>query len=175
MPPACRNHRTPRTGETPTLRAASSPDAPAAIAAQNCRRCSRRATGGRPGERKVARPALSDLRFRVLITGPSAGVLRRPVESGQYTSHEYRALLRRHGLVCSMSRRGNCRDDASMESFFGSLKSELVHGRRFETHGELRSALFDYIEGFYNTRRRHTPLGFLTPVEHEARHHEQRA
>ena len=74
-----------------------------------------------------------------------------------------------------MSRRGNCRDNAPMESFFGSLKSELVHGRRFETHGELRSALFDYIEGFYNTRRRHTPLGFLTPVEHEARHHEQRA
>lgn len=74
-----------------------------------------------------------------------------------------------------MSRRGNCDDNAPAESFFGSLKSELVHGRRFETHGELRSALFDYIETFYNTRRRHTSLGFLTPAEYEARHHEQRA
>ncbi|MDT7857210.1 IS3 family transposase [Rubrivirga sp. S365] len=101
--------------------------------------------------------------------------MRRPVESGQYTSHEYQTLLRRHGIVASMSRRGNCHDNAPTESFFGTLKSEAVHGRRFETQAELRSALFDYIETFYNTRRRHTSLGFLTPVEHEDRHHQRQA
>jgi len=74
-----------------------------------------------------------------------------------------------------MSRRGNCHDNAPTESFFGALKAEAVHGRRFETQAGLRSALFDYIETFYNTRRRHTSLGFLTSVEHKDRHHQRQA
>lgn len=106
---------------------------------------------------------------------PSPGLLHHSDQGSQYTSHDYQSLVRRHGLVPSMSRRGNCHDNAPTESFFGSLKSELVHGRRFGTHAELRSALFDYIEGFYNTRRRHTSLGFHTPAEYEGRHHEQQA
>ena len=106
---------------------------------------------------------------------PAPGLLHHSDQGSQYTSHDYQTLVRRHGLVPSMSRRGNCHDNAPTESFFGSLKSELVHGRRFETQAELRSALFDYIETFYNTRRRHTSLGFLTPAESEARHHEQQA
>jgi transposase InsO family protein len=119
--------------------------------------------------------AIEALRNALRSRRPPPGLLQHSDQGTQYTSHEYQALLRHHGLVCSMSRRGNCHDNAPTESFFGSLKSELVYGRRFETQGELRSALFDYIEGFYNTRRRHTSLGFLTPAEHEARHHAQRA
>jgi putative transposase len=117
---------------------------------------------------------LSELRFRVLIAGPSGGVLRRPVESGQYTSSEYRALLRRHGAVCSMSRRGNCHDNAPTESLFGSLKTERVRGERFETQAEARAALFDYL-AFYNHRRRHSALGYLSPAEYERRYYEQQA
>ncbi len=106
---------------------------------------------------------------------PAPGLLHHSDQGSQYTSGEYQSLVRRVGLVPSMSRRGNCHDNAPAESFFGSLKAELVHGRRFETHAELRSALFDYIETFYNTRRRHTSLGFLAPVAHETRHHARQA
>ena len=129
----------------------------------------------------AARPSASRALVVEALTGalrsrrPAMGLVLHSDQGSQYTSHEYQTLLRRHGIVASMSRRGNCHDNAPTESFFGTLKSEAVHGRRFETQAELRSALFDYIETFYNTRRRHTSLGFLTPVEHEDRHHQLRA
>jgi len=92
----------------------------------------------------------------------------------QYTSSEYRALLRRHEVVCSMSRKGNCHDNAPTESLFGSLKTECVRGERFEAHPEARAALFDYF-AFYNHRRCHSALGYHPPTEYERRHHEQQA
>ena len=105
---------------------------------------------------------------------PAAGLIAHSDQGSQYTSDEYRSLLRRHGLVASMSRRGNCHDNAPTESFFASLKSDLVRGRRFATHAAARAALFDYIETFYNRRRRHSSLGYLTPDEYEQRHHASR-
>jgi transposase InsO family protein len=101
---------------------------------------------------------------------PAPGLIHHSDQGTQYTSEEYRALLRRHGLVASMSRRGNCHDNAPVESFFASLKSDVVRGRRFESHAEARSALFAYLETFYNRRRRHSSLGYLTPDEYEQRH-----
>jgi transposase InsO family protein len=98
-------------------------------------------------------------------------VLRRPPESAQYASEPYQAILARHGFRCSMSRRGNCLDNAPMESFFGSLKTELVHRTAFPTREAARRAVFEYVEAFYNRRRRHSALGFLTP----ARAYEQMA
>ena len=102
----------------------------------------------------------------------------------QYACTDYQAILARHGLLSSMSRRGNCYDNAlasrafgpgssgdgliarrSMEGFFGSLKSELVHRTSFPTKEAARRALFDYIEVFYNRRRRHSGLGYLTPIQ----------
>jgi putative transposase len=83
----------------------------------------------------------------------------------QYASEPYQAILARHGLRGSMSRRGNCLDNAPMESFFGSLKNELVHRVTFPTREAARRAIFEYIELFYNLRRRHSGLGFLTPVQ----------
>jgi len=74
-----------------------------------------------------------------------------------------------------MSRRGKCLDNAPAESFFASLKADAVRGRRFETQAEARSALFTHLETFYNDRRRHSSLGYLTPAEYERRHHEERA
>ena len=97
--------------------------------------------------------------------------LRRSVETAQYASEPYQAILARHGFRCSMSRRGNCLDNAPMESFFGSLKTELVHRTAFPTREAARRAIFGYVEGFYNRRRRHSALGFLTP----ARAYEQMA
>src|SRR3982750_510685 len=77
-------------------------------------------------------------------------VLRRPIESGQYAAEPYRRALERHGIRRSMSRRGNCLDNAPMESFFASLKKEHVHQARFRSRAQARAAVFEYIEVFYN-------------------------
>jgi transposase InsO family protein len=82
-----------------------------------------------------------------------------------YASDHYRRLLGRHGITCSMSRRGDCWDNAPMESFFASLKKELVHQEDYQTRAEARASLFEYIEVFYNHVRRHSALGYLSPVE----------
>jgi transposase InsO family protein len=82
-------------------------------------------------------------------------------------SEHYQRLLARHGITCSMSRRADCWDNAPMESFFASLKKELVHGADFATRAEARAAIFEYIEVFYNGQRRHSSLGYVSPAEYE--------
>jgi putative transposase len=96
---------------------------------------------------------------------PPRGLIHHSDRGVQYASEPYQAILARHGLRCSMSRRGNCLDNAPMESFFGSLKTELVHRTRFLTREAARQAVLEYVEGFYNRRRRHSALGFLTPAQ----------
>jgi putative transposase len=86
----------------------------------------------------------------------------------QYASTDYRQLLARHGLVASMSRKGNCYDNAHVESFWSSLKYETVYHRRFATRAEARAALFEYLEVFYNPVRRHSSLGYLSPITFES-------
>lgn len=83
----------------------------------------------------------------------------------QYACGDYQRLLGLHGVKASMSRKGNCLDNAPMESFFGSLKTELVHRTRFGTRAEAKAALFEYIEIFYNRRRRHSSIGYRTPAQ----------
>jgi putative transposase len=95
-------------------------------------------------------------------------VLRRSLESAQYAADPYRKVLARHGIKQSMSRRGNCLDNAPMESFFASLKREQVHEARFRTRAEARAAVFDYVEVFYNRQRLHSALGYRTPAEARA-------
>ena len=85
----------------------------------------------------------------------------------QYSSEAYQELLADHGIQCSMSRTGNVWDNSAMESFFSSLKTERVHRRRYRTRDEARADLFDYIERFYNPRRRHSTLNYLSPVTYE--------
>ena len=92
--------------------------------------------------------------------------LRRPVEPAQYAAEPYRQVLGRHGIKQSMSRRGNCLDNAPMESFFASLKKEHVHHVRFRTRAE--AAVFEYVEAFYNRQRLHSALGYRTPAEARA-------
>jgi len=98
---------------------------------------------------------------------PDAGLLHHSDQGCTYASEDYQAVLGAHGITCSMSRRGNCHDNAVMESFFSTLKSEL--GERFESHGAAKMELFDYIEVFYNQRRRHSTIGLISPAEYERR------
>jgi len=100
---------------------------------------------------------------------PDAGLLHHSDQGCTYASEDYRAVLETHGITCSMSRRGNCYDNAAMESFFSTVKSEL--GERFESHGDAKMELFDYIEVFYNQRRRHSTIGQISPAEYERRSH----
>ena len=86
----------------------------------------------------------------------------------QYASRPYRAVLERYGIVQSMSRRGNCLDNAPMESFFASLKKEHVHHVRFRTRAQARAAVFEYVEIFYNRQRLHSAVGYRTPAEARA-------
>ena len=98
---------------------------------------------------------------------PDAGLLHHSDQGCTYASEDYQAVLAAHGITCSMSRRGNCHDNAVMEAFFSTVKSEL--GERFESHGEAKMELFDYIEVFYNQRRRHSTLGQISPADYERR------
>ena len=86
----------------------------------------------------------------------------------QYAAEPYRRVLERHAIRQSMSRRGNCLDNAPMESFFASLKKEHVHHTRFHTRAEARAAVFEYLEVFYNRQRLHSALGYRTPAEARA-------
>ena len=95
------------------------------------------------------------------------GLLHHSDRGCQYTSQEYRAELAAHGLDVSMSRKGNCWDNAVAESFFSTIKAELIRRRRWQNRLELRSAVFEYIEVFYNRRRLHSSLGYRPPAEFE--------
>ena len=96
---------------------------------------------------------------------PPPGLIQHSDRGVQYASKPYRAILARHWITQSMSRKGNCLDNAPMESFFGTLKNELVHRTSFPTREAARRAIFEYVEAFYNRRRRHSGVGFLTPAQ----------
>jgi putative transposase len=99
---------------------------------------------------------------------PPRGLVHHSDRGVQYAAEPYRAVLERHGIVQSMSRRGNCLDNAPMESVFASLKTEQVHQAHYHTCAEARTALFDYLEVFYNRQRLHSGLGYRTPAEARA-------
>jgi|HubBroStandDraft_6_1064221.scaffolds.fasta_scaffold238373_2 putative transposase len=98
---------------------------------------------------------------------PEPGLLHHSDRGCQYASTDYRSLLSSLKALPSMSGKGNCYDNATMESFWSTLKTEWLHRRRFQTHHQARSAIFDYIETFYNPKRLHSALGYLSPVEYE--------
>ena len=98
---------------------------------------------------------------------PAGGLLHHSDRGSQYASDAYRELLCRHGVQASMSRPANCYDNAKMESFWATLKTELIGTHVFASHAEAKAALFDYIEVFYNRRRIHSALGFQSPVDYE--------
>ena len=99
---------------------------------------------------------------------PPRGLIHHSDRGAQYACGPYRKILDRHGIRASMSRKGDCYDNAPMESFFSSLKTELVHRTQFRTRREAKAALFEYIEIFYNRRRRHSGVGYRTPAQAHA-------
>jgi transposase InsO family protein len=107
------------------------------------------------------------LSMAVRHRAPKAGLLHHSDQGITYTSVRYRDLLKQHKITASMSRVGNCHDNAVAESFFANLKNELTYHRDFATRQEARTAIFDYIELFYNRKRPHQALNYQTPVEHE--------
>ena len=96
---------------------------------------------------------------------PDVGLLHHSDQGSPYASEDYQTILEAHGITCSMSRRGNCYDNAVMEAFFSSVKAELRE--RFDSRGDAKRELFDYIEVFYNQRRRHSTLGQISPAAYE--------
>jgi putative transposase len=99
--------------------------------------------------------------------GKPQGVLHHSDQGSQYASEDFQRLLAEHGIACSMSRRGNCWDNAAMESFFSTMKTERTARRHYRTCDEARADVFDYIERFYNPHRRHSTLGYLSPAQYE--------
>jgi putative transposase len=110
---------------------------------------------------------LGALRMALGRRRPGPGLIHHSDRGSQYASWEYQKMLDEHGILCSMSRKGNCYDNAVKESFFHTLKTELVHEAHYATRAMARASLFDYMETFYNRERRHSSLGYLTPEEFE--------
>jgi putative transposase len=130
---------------------------------------SRRIVGWAMSERIDRNLALDALRMALAQRRPPRGLIHHSDRGSQYASGDYQQLLAQHGLRGSMSRRGDCWDNAVAESFFASLKLELVYQVQWQSRAEARTAIFEYLEGFYNRRRRHSSLGYLSPVEFERR------
>jgi transposase InsO family protein len=95
------------------------------------------------------------------------GLIHHSDRGSQYASQEFQNILQSYNMICSMSRRGNCYDNAVVESFFNSLKTEWVHHHRYETRNQAKASIFEYIEIFYNRQRRHSQLNYLSPVDYE--------
>lgn len=130
-------------------------------------RCTRRCVGWAMGDTLATTLPLAALEMALTHRKPSGGLVHHSDRGVQYASEAYRQRLAQAGVIPSMSRRGNCYDNAAMESFWSSLKRELVHRRRFATHQEARTAIFEWIEIFYNRERLHSALGYKSPVDFE--------
>jgi len=123
------------------------------------------------GERLTRNLVSQSLFKAVAAKRPAQGLIHHSDRGSQYCSHEYRNLMDRFGLKVSMSGKGNCYDNAPMESFWGTLKQELIHHRRYRTRLEAIRDITEYIEIFYNRQRRQARLGFLSPVAYEQRYY----
>jgi putative transposase len=130
---------------------------------------SRRVVGWSMSAAMTAQLVTDALLMAVWRRGKPDALLHHSDQGSQYTSEQFQRLMADHGIVCSMSRSGNVWDNAAMESFFSSLKTERTESKTYRTRDEARADVFDYIERFYNTTRRHSTIGYLSPVEFERR------
>lgn len=110
--------------------------------------------------------AIDALQMAVGRRHPGKGLLHHTGRGSQYASVDYQKILKEHGMICSMSRKGNCYDNAVAESFFDRLKTEWVNHHRYISRSEAIQSLFYYIEIFYNRKRRHSSIDYLTPQEY---------
>lgn len=129
--------------------------------------CSRRVIGWAMKDSLEASLATDALQMALWSRKPTPGLLHHSDRGVQYACEAYQQLLERHAITCSMSRKGDCWDNAVAESFFASVEWELIEESDWHTHAEARRAVFDYIEVWYNRQRLHSSLGYLSPVEFE--------
>jgi len=129
--------------------------------------CSRAVVGWSMGSRMTATLVTDSLEMAMWKRRPSKGLLVHSDRGSQYVSDRYKRLMKDNGFICSMSRKGNCWDNAVAESFFHTLKTELVHHEDFQTREEAQQTIFEYIEVFYNRQRKHSTNGYLSPVKYE--------
>jgi putative transposase len=130
---------------------------------------SRRIVGSATADHQRSELTCDALRMALAHRRPKAGLLHHSDRGVQYASESYQALLAERKITPSMSRKGNCHDNAVTESFFSTVKRELTHHETYATREEARRSLFEYIEVFYNRRRLHSTLGYRSPVDYEAR------
>lgn len=128
---------------------------------------SRSVVGWAMDKRMTRNLAMDALIMAVQRRRPSTGLVFHSDRGSQYASSDFQALLSHYGMHCSMSRKGDCWDNAPVESFFGSLKQELVFHQRYQSRFQARQSIFDYIERFYNRRRLHSTLGYQSPADYE--------
>jgi putative transposase len=128
---------------------------------------SRRIVGWAMADHLRTELPLAALRMAVVAKQPGPGLIHHSDRGVQYASEDYRKVIQSAGFQASMSRKANCYDNAPMESFFHTLKTELVHHRHYATRAEATRDIFAYIEGFYNRTRRHSAIGYISPIEME--------
>jgi len=127
---------------------------------------SRQIVGWAMRERMTKELVIDALRMAWFRRRPAPGLIHHSDRGSQYCSHDFQKQLAEYGMLSSMSRKGNCWDNAPSESFFNSLKNERLHGERYETRAAARADVFDYVEVFYNRVRRHSALGGISPASH---------
>ena len=128
---------------------------------------SRRVIGWAVSNRMKRDLAIRALKMAIAFRAPPKGCIFHSDRGSQYCSHDYQKILREHGFKVSMSGKGNCYDNAAVETFFKTIKAELIWRRTWETRRQAETAIFQYINGFYNPRRRHSALGWKSPVAFE--------
>jgi len=130
---------------------------------------SRRVVGWAMQSTMTDQLALDALKMAILNRSPKEALIHHSDQGGQYLSEIFQQTLLNHDIQCSMSRKGDCYDNAVVESFFKTLKHELIMDQRYRTREEARASVFEYIEAFYNRERLHSTLGYLSPVDYEER------
>ncbi len=130
--------------------------------------CSRRIVGWSMAEHMRTNLVSDALEMALARRSPGEGLLHHSDRGVQYASEDYQHLLQSHGIECSMSGKGDCWDNAVMESFWGTLKTELVNHESYATREQARASIFEYVEVFYNRQRLHSSLGYLSPEQFEA-------
>jgi transposase InsO family protein len=129
---------------------------------------SRRIVGWATSDRLKRDLALKALRRAIALRRPEPVLIHHSDRGSQYCSHEYRRLLKQAGMIASMSGKGNCYDNAMVETVFKTIKSELIWRTSFQTRSQAERSIGRYIDGFYNPRRRHSALGYSSPITFEA-------
>jgi putative transposase len=130
---------------------------------------SRRVVGWSMSAAMTAQFVTDALMMAIWRRGKPQALLHHSDRGSQYTSEQFQRLMADHGITCSMSRSGNCWDNAAMESFFSSLKTERTARKTYRTRDQARADVFDYIECFYNPKRRHSTIGYMSPMDFEAK------